>query len=149
MPLSPIPALITETFSEGKITVNLKGKEDRTQCERASRLTLGVIECEIHKDRAIVRDDEFFEEPPQHLAESIHGLVSLERPRVLELGKEMRGAFDGARDQLWKETHIRSKRDPVVGGPQFSSVHIDGIAERLEGVEADSGRKNPLKRADV
>ena len=45
---------------------------------------------------------------------------------------------DGPGDQLGEQRHIRAEVDDVPLGRHQSSVHVDGVAHGLEGVEGDA-----------
>ena len=54
----------------------------------------------------------------------------------------MRGALDRSRHQLGEEADIGCKGHRIARGGNLPTVDIDGIAERLEGIEADADRQD-------
>ena len=52
-----------------------------------------------------------------------------------DLGQQVGGPLDGARDELREEGDEGAKGDGVTGGLEVAAIDVDGVGEGLEGVE--------------
>jgi len=68
---------------------------------------------------------------------------------VMELRQQVARPLDRARDELREERHEGEEGHDVAGRPQLPAVDIEGVAERLESVEADADREDDLQAAHV
>ena len=59
-----------------------------------------------------------------------------------DLGQEVDGALDGPGDELGEEGDEEREVEEVAGGGELAAVDVDGVAQRLEGVEGDADREH-------
>jgi len=125
-----------------EIAVDLESEEEGTeeQCYTGGLLHI-AFEDAIHDGSAAIGHHDLLEETPEHLAETILGLLHIERSRCQELGQQARRTFYGARHQLWEEAHKSKEGNPVVSGLDLATIDVDRIAQRLESVETDPDRQ--------
>ena len=133
----------------GEISVDLEGKENGGQQQRAAALRLVGGKHLIHKDGAVIGHDHLLEQAPENLSHPIDTLVIRESARLPELRQQVRRPFDRAGHQLREEADESEELDDVAGRRQLSTVHVDGITERLESVETDADGKDYLDQQSV
>lgn len=61
----------------------------------------------------------------------------------------MGSSFDRTCHELGEESHIGKEGDWVLGWLHLTAIHIDGVAHRLKGVEADPHRENQVERTGM
>ena len=59
-----------------------------------------------------------------------------------QLGKQVSGIFNGSRHQLGKIGHIQGEGNWILLSREVPPVHVDGVAESLEGIEGNAHRQN-------
>lgn len=133
----------------GEIAVNLEGEEDGREQQRAAVLVLPAAEHLVYVERAVVCDDYFLEQAPEHLAAAVHRRVVVEFARALELGQQVCGAFDGTGNELREEADEGEEGDGVACGGKFGAIDVYGVAQGLEGVEADADRQDDVQENPV
>ena len=123
----------------GEIEVDVQHERNRVHPEEQHRLFLRLPE-QLAQQGKIVRQNDLFgktyDEPPQtqsHLVPAMGTFVQL--PGHIDITN------NGAGDQLGKQRHISAEADGVLLGRNMAPVYIDGIAEALEGIEADAHRQ--------
>ena len=121
-----------------EIGVELEGKEQYgEQCRRAGDAVHAFPGCiDVHGDA--VRKQQFEREAPEDEADAPRGLRVVESALAVELRQQPFRPFDGTGDELREEAYESEKAQRTARGRDASAVHIDGIAQRLEGVEADA-----------
>lgn len=87
---------------------------------------------------AVISDHDFLEKSPECLAAAVDSGGHGEAAADEELRQQVPCSFDGSGDELWKEGDEGEPGDEVASGLQLSAVDIDGGADGLEGVEADT-----------
>ncbi len=129
-----------------EVAVNLQAVADHRQPQHASGIKRGLRKDLVNRRGQPVGDDHFLRQPEQKetgaRGQSIGGRS--DPPRHLR--KKDRRADDRAGDELREK---RDERGVVHQRParlDLAPVHVDRVAHRLEGVEADAGGKKNLQR---
>ena len=97
--------------------------------------------------RAVVGNHHLLEESPEHLTQAVDCLVAMKLPLPLELRQQVGGPLDGTSNELREEAYEGEEGEQVARGTYLSAVDIDGVAQRLEGVEADAHGQDHLQGA--
>jgi len=97
--------------------------------------------------RAVVGNHHLLEETPEHLTQAVYCLVATELPLPLKLRQQVCGPLDGTGNELREETDEGEEGEQVARGTNLPAVDIDGVAQRLEGVEADAHGQDHLQGA--
>ena len=127
-----------------EIAIDLKSKEQGPQQESAAAIVAVVIEKLICKFCAVVGNDDLFKKSPQDLTQSVHSFVVLKFALNVKLGQQIGGAFNRAGDQLGKKTDKGRKRHKIFCGRELVSIHVYGVAQGLERIEANTDGQNNL-----
>ena len=133
----------------GEVAVDLDGEEDGGQGQGAAAVVGVILEHRVDEQGTAVGHGNFLEQSPQYLAQAVHRRVIVEAAGVRELREQVGGPLDGSGHQLREETHEGEKPDDVAGGLKFSAIHVDAVAQRLEGVETDAHRQDKVKQKAV
>ena len=64
----------------------------------------------------------------------------------VELGQQIAGLDDWPRNEVRKQRHEAGEVPEVGFGGELTAVHVDGVADRLEGVEGDPRRQHDGER---
>ena len=133
----------------GEVSVDLESKENCSK--KQSTTCLSVVRCPnlIHISRAVVSNYYLFEQAPQDLAHSVHGLVVIEFAVGLELRQEVRGAFNRTCDKLREECYVRKEGNDITCWFYLLAIDVDGITECLESIERNADRKDDSKQKAV
>lgn len=129
-----------------EVAVNLKREEHRCQCQRAARLLTYRAEDRIHIRRAVVRHHYLLEQAPQYLPHTVHRLLIVEHPPLLKLRQQVRCPLNRSCHQLREETQKCRKRYQVPRRRYLSLIHINGIRQRLKGVETNPHRQHQVQQ---
>lgn len=129
----------------GEVAVNLEGERDGGDEQLHAVIVGVVVPHPVDGYRAVVGQNHLFAESPKDLAHAVDGGSVVEGAGLEELGQEVGGALDGAGYQLRKETDEGEEGYHVVGGFNLALVHVDGVAERLEGVERDADGEHQME----
>jgi hypothetical protein len=97
-----------------------------------------VVEKDVDSRCAIVGNNHFLEQSPQNLAQTIDCPSVVEGARLLELWKQIAGPVDRTCHEQGEETYVGKEGNNVASGTDFFLKNINGVAQRLEGVEADA-----------
>ena len=130
----------------GEVAVNLESEEDGGKQQGAPALRLIGRKHLVDVDGTVVGYDHFFEQSPQNLAHSIDTLFIYKSARLSELRQQVRRPLDRARNELREETDESEEPDDIAGRFQLSTIDVNGIAERLEGVETDADGEDYLEQ---
>ncbi len=84
---------------------------------------------------AVVGHDHFLEESPQGLPHAVDGLTVVEAAGGEKLREQISGTLYGSGDELGEEGHEGIESGCVARGFDFFAVDVDGVGQRLEGVE--------------
>ena len=122
----------------GEVAVNLNGEQYSGQQQRGAVEPVGVVKDIVHINGAAVSHHHLLEKAPKHLPHAIDGGAVVELPLLLELGQQACGPLDGTRHQLGEEADVGKERHHVACGFHGSSIHVDAVAQGLEGVERDA-----------
>ena len=101
-----------------------------------------ILEYRISHRGAVVGHEHLLEQTPQDAPRSIHRRVIVEAVKLVELRQQVGGALNRAGHKLREESDIREEGGDVAGRLQLPAVHVDAVAQRLEGVERDAHRQN-------
>lgn len=104
-----------------------------------------VVPYRVNGCSAVVGQDHLLAEPPKDLAHSIDCGGIVEGAGLEKLGQEVGGTLDGAGYQLWEETDESKEGNYVVGGLNLTLVHVDGVTERLKGIERDADGEHQME----
>src|SRR5258708_7100689 len=96
----------------------------------------------VGEERAIVGDHDFSEEALEDQNHAVKCFGGIPIPGTLHLRQEVRGALDGAGDQVRKQADEKGGFDDRSRGLQFSLIDINDVSDFLKGVEGDSGRED-------
>ena len=133
----------------GEVTVNLKGKGGSGNQELRPSVLFGRVVNLVDDDGQVVGDHDLFEKPPQSGKNPLFDVVETEGVVFLELVQDIPGTLNGSGDKLGE----KGDKQRVINKAFFSfnifPVHVDGIAERLEGIEGDAYRKKHIQERDV
>ena len=130
----------------GKVKVNLEGKGDGAQPGRPGGKTCPRQRRHgIPQGAHLVRDEHLF---PQAYGEPSDARGKLRRcfPAVRELFLHRFVLHDGPCDELREQRDIGAKGDGILLCRHGASVYINDIAERLEGVKADTDGQRQLQQ---
>ncbi len=132
-----------------EIAVYLEGEEERTHKQVRAAQCLIVVEDDVDGGGAVVRHHHFLEQSPQYLPHSVCRLAVVEAAWCEELRQQVGGTLDGTRHQLGEEADEGEESHRIVRGLQFMPVHINRVAQCLEGVETDAHRQQYVYRHPI
>ena len=119
-----------------EVAIDLQSISIGTQQVLQSAELHGRVEDPLHKvDADVVADDSFLEQACDHKPESQSQHLARNLDGTVHLRDEIAGAHDGSCHQLGEERHIEGIVEQVVDGLYLTPVHVDGVAQRLEGEE--------------
>ncbi len=127
----------------GEIKVNLQGKGHGIHPHKQHRL-LAALPIELGQLPQLVGQQDLFAQAQQQPPHAQRGLLQRMLP-VLQLPRHIGIAHDGPGDQLGEHGDIGAEiHDGALGG-HIAPVHIDGVAEDLEGIKADADGQRYLR----
>ena len=132
-----------------EIAVHLEGEHDRGGDDggRGGGFRRGIDSDDI--GRELIRDDHLLEEAGKDDFESFTQVVCIEPMLRLELRQQVLGALDGAGDKLREEGNEQRVIAEMPLGFDGAAVHVDDIAECLEGVERDTHGQDEVEEIVV
>ncbi len=133
----------------GEVAVDLKSEEYGSHGEGAGGVGVGVAEDGVHESGAVIGDDHLFEEAPKDLTHSIDGEGIGEFSLYSKLRQEVCCTLNGAGNELWEEAYKSGEGYKVGCGLQLVAVHIDGVAQGLESVEANSYGEDNVEVSEI
>ena len=133
----------------GEVAVDLQREQHGGKEQRGPVVPVGMGKDFVHIKGAAVCNDHFLKEPPQHLAQTVHGNAIIEITPPLKLRQQAGGPLDGAGNQLREEADIGQKGHHIARRWQTAPVDIDAVAEGLEGVERDAHRQDEVQQKAV
>ena len=101
----------------------------------------------VHAD--VVADDRLLEESADDEPQSRSHHVARDVQWSADLRDEVAGAHDGSRHQLREERHIEGIVEQRVERTNLATIHVDGVAQRLEGEERDSHGQEDAQVAEM
>ena len=104
----------------------------------------GIIH-RVHKDGDVIRNDHLFEQAQGKGLDALLEIIQADVPVLVELGNVLPGLDDGAGHQLGEEGDIQRHVHKAFLRANLAPVHIDGIAEGLEGIKADAHRQQDVQ----
>ena len=128
----------------GKVEIDVQGKGDGVHPGEYHGFLPGLPE-QLCQKGEVVRQNHLFPQSHQKPADASHGIF----PAVgspFQLLCHIHIAHNGPGDELGKQRHIGAEADGVLLGRHRAPVHIDGVAQRLEGVEADTHRQCQMQQ---
>ena len=133
-----------------KVAVNLKGKTVDSEQILQARIERRVVENSLDKvDAYIVADDCFLEQSGNNQEQSFAKCFTSNNHLSVYLRNEITRPYDWSGNQLREEAYEEGIVEQTVERLQLSSVHIDCVAERLEGEERYSDRQHDIERFEV
>ena len=99
---------------------------------------MGVVVDGVNDDSSTVGDDDFFKHTPSGKAKAAGDAFVIEFLLGVELREDVRGALDGAGDNLWEETYEEGIVAEVLFRVFFPFIYVDYVACGLECVERDA-----------
>ena len=133
----------------GEVAVDLDGEKEGSQQQRRAVEPVGMVEDNVDIDGATVGYHHLLEKTPQHLPETVDSGGVIKPARPFELGQQAGGTFDRTSHELGEETDVSKEGDDVAGGLHVAPVHVDAVAEGLEGVERDAHGQNQMQEDAV
>src|SRR5690606_23862455 len=106
----------------------------------------GAID-EVHRE--IVGNDDLFREPRQDEKNSLADELTSQGRSFLELRQKLARAYDRAGDELREIGDEDRELEKILRGIELPPINIDGVAHRLEGVEADADGEDDWKQRQV
>ena len=119
-----------------EVEVNLQGKGGGVHPDKQYR-GLGGAAVQLHQLTQLVGNEYLFGKADDEPAHAQTGLFH-RMGTVLQLTGHVGIANDGAGDQLREHGHISTKVHDILLGLHAATVHINGVAEDLEGIKADA-----------
>lgn len=132
-----------------EIAVDLDSKEEGSQPKRGGAGLSEIVPNRVDIPTTTVGDDHFLEESPEDLPDPVEGLRRTKTASRLELRQEIGSTLDRPRDELGEKAYKSQKFDEVACGGNLMPVDIDGIAQRLEGIETDADREYEMEQEAV
>ena len=127
----------------GEVGIYLQGVEQQGGEVFERGIQQGVLKHTVDKrDGQPVAQDKLFAEAVENPENGDAELASAKEEGFVELGNELVGTDDGTRHKLGKESGVETEVEDIVGMAHFALVHIDNIADVLEGEEADADRQD-------
>ena len=131
----------------GEIEVNVQHEGNGVHPVKQNALLPGLPE-ELHKQSEVVRQNYLFGKTHQEPAQPQGHLVPTVGT-VFQLPGHIHIPDNGTGDQLGEQGHIGAEADGVFLHLGIAPIHIDGIAEALEGIEADTHRQRQPQQRDA
>ena len=130
----------------GKIVIDLQRERGRAQPGIQHRLLLRGAEAGHQLAKQIGKQDLLCQ--PQHEAPRPGRRVRKHVGTAAQLRRDIGIADDRSGDELREHGDIRCQIDQVPLCRDRPAVHVDGIAQDLEGIEADADRQRERKQRD-
>ena len=128
----------------GEIKVDIQGKRDGIHPEKQHTLLIALPE-QLHQQGKIVRNQDLLAKTHKEAAQAHMDLLP-----AVGSGFQFPGHIDipddGTGNQLRKQCHIGTEGNGIFLNRHISPVHVNGVAEALEGVEADTHRQSKLQQ---
>ena len=129
-----------------KVAIDLDGEKDRGDDDmRAAVIPVGGAVHRVHQNGGPVGDDDLQKEAPEHQQEALPQIVKGETVGDSQLAQQILRPLNGAGHQLGEEGDKKGIAEEVSFRGNLSPVHINGIAQSLEGVEGDAHRQQHVK----
>ena len=128
-----------------EVAVNLQGKGCRGQGRRAAGGIGNIVIHRVRQPRQVSGTHALFEKAPDHEPDAMGGLVIPENLLLFELRQEVIRPLDGTGHQLGEVGHEQSKGYKVPLRLHLAPVHIDGVAESLEGIKGYANRQDDVQ----
>ena len=128
-----------------EISINLEGKTNGAKHQSWSAVILVVVEDVVDKNGTRVRNDDFLEHAPEDEPKPTNCEVIIKSALFLDLWQQGARTFDGPSHELRKKTDKGSKVQQGLRWLELPAVNVDGVAQRLEGVEADANWQDELQ----
>ena len=129
-----------------EIAVHLKCEQERGDDVSHRRAHTEVAVDLVHVDGGGVGHDHLLEQPPRDLVAAVGKGRRVGAVLLAELRQQRDGALDGPGHELREKADIQRVDAEVALGLHLPAVHIDGVAQRLERVEADAHRQDDVQR---
>jgi hypothetical protein len=94
----------------------------------------------------VVGDETLLDEADQEQRQARAHVDAREQALLGELRQELGGAHDRTRDHGGEEGHEQHEVRQAPDRLELPAVHVDRVAERVEGVEADPDRQQDVER---
>ena len=131
----------------GEVKVDVQGKGDGVHPEEQDGLLVGFPE-QLHQQSEIVGDDDLLgkahEKPPQ-----AEGHVLPAVGAGIQFPGNVHIPDNGTGDELGEQSHIGAEADGVLLRHRVAPVHVDGVGQALEGIEADADGQGQLQQGDT
>src|SRR5713226_3499859 len=99
----------------------------------------------VHENCEAIGDDDFLEQPPEHLLQSERNAFGIETYRAKQLRQKSGGAFDWTGEELRKEGDVESKMTEVTFCWQFPAVDVEEITQAGESEERQARRQKQIQ----
>src|SRR5438105_1170787 len=86
----------------------------------------------------------FLNEAPENLATTVYRDGIVKSPFRKELWQQIRCAINWSRQKLRKECNVRQIFNHIRRSFQLTPVDVNGVGQRLKGVETDADRQDDL-----
>ena len=133
----------------GEVAVDLEGEGRCGHQEGAPALALGGVVDGVHQHRQVVGDDHLLEQAPHHRGHPRPQVLVPEGVVLLELVEDVPRPLDGPGHQLGEEGDEQGVVEEVPLGGHVLPVHVDGVAQGLEGVKGDAHRQQHVQQGHV
>lgn len=126
----------------GKIAVNLNRIKHGDDEQRAPAERRVIAPNRVHRFRAIVGDDHFFEKSPKHLPQAVRRERVVKNAFLRVLRHEFGRAPDRSREKLREKTQIGENVDGIFRDGNVPAIKINRVAERGKRVKRNADGKN-------
>mgnify|MGYP003672315327 CR=1 FL=1 len=110
----------------------------------------GIEEDRIDQtDRQFRGDHRLLEQAPDDQQQAVGRHLARQARRPVELRQQVRGPHDRSRHQMREEAHQQHHIQQRARHRRLAPIHIDHIADALEGEEADPDRQDHLQQRQV
>ena len=130
----------------GEIEIDLEGKGKGVHPVKQHR-RLGAFPEEADQQGEVVRQDDLLAQARQKTPQTQIYILPV-RVSVLQFSCHIHIADDGTGNQLGKQGYIGSKGDGIFLSRNGTPVDVDGVAEALEGIEADAHRQGQPQKGN-
>ena len=131
----------------GEVAVELDKIGVGAQHQRARAVGRGGLVHRVDEGSDVVGDDDLLEKAEEHDLQAGLEVFEGDVPLLPQLGEKVPGLDDGARHKLREEGNIEGQAEEAPLRLELPAVHVDGVAQRLEGIEADAHRQDDLQGA--
>ena len=122
----------------GEIGVQLHRVAQHRQGHIQPLVILPVVKHRVCQHRSPFRHHHLFEKAPQDPLDAVHHIVIVKAVGLKQLGSQVRIFSDGALEDLGKIHNIQGILERILLRLADTPVHIDTVADGLEGIEGDS-----------